>query len=180
MTRRAIKFVTDLKQRVKQYGLSLNEDKTKKLTFTKENHEHFNFLGFRFYWGKQGSRKILKIKTQKEKLFKSIQEFGQWIKEIRNKMKLKDIWTMARMKILGHINYYGYDMNAPKLNHFYWETVKLLFKWINRRSQRRSYTWKGFMERLNYFPLMQPLKEGKLKCLGTNPYQYLERNRNRF
>ncbi len=166
----AAKFLNDLEERVKKFGLSLNPDKTRSLILAKGLHTQFNFLGFTFYWGKQGSRCVFKVKTQKEKLIKAMQEFDRWIKSIRSREKLKDIWALARSKIIGHINYYGYWMNRLKLNHFYWSAVRSLFKWLNRRSQKRSYNWEGFNERLRNFPLMTPIGEMKLKQLGWNPY----------
>jgi RNA-directed DNA polymerase len=137
----ANKFLQKLEDRAKSYGLSLNKDKTNTLTLAKGEHKHFNFLGFTFYWGKQQKRIILKVKTQKEKLIKGIQEFEAWIKQIRNKLKLKEIWQLAKSKITGHNNYYGYWMNAVKINHFYQAAICSLYKWLNRRSQMRSYTW---------------------------------------
>jgi group II intron reverse transcriptase/maturase len=166
----AADFLTKLRKRVQDYGLSLNEDKTKMVELTKRSHQQFYFLGFTFYWGKQGSRRILKVKTQKERLIKSIIEFYTWIKKTRNKMKLRGIWSLAKAKINGHVNYYGYRMNLPKVKHFYEEAIKSLVKWLNRRSQKRSYTWESFKERLKYFPLMAPLSKIKLKNLGWNPY----------
>lgn len=166
----AKQFLDDLVCRTKEFGLTLNEDKTKLLNMTKDGHAQFSFLGFTFYWGKQGSRTILKVKTQKEKLIKSLQEFDHWIKKARNQMKLSSIWEMAKSKIRGHNNYYGYRMNALKLNHFHWEATRSLFKWLNRRSQKRSYSWDGFKERLKYFPLTEPLNKLKLKDLGWSPY----------
>jgi len=165
----AKRFLEALRQRVIAYGLSLNEDKTQAIVLNKENHQHFHFLGFTFYWGKQGKRIMLKLKTQKEKLLKSIREFYQWIKAVRNLMKLKDIWSLAKAKIKGHINYFGYAMNNLKLNHFYQEAIQSLFKWLNRRSQKRSYQWEDFQRRLKHFPLMMPLEKHKLKQLGW-PY----------
>ena len=166
----AEKFLNDLEGRVSKYDLSLNMDKTHSVALAKKGNEQFNFLGFTFYWGKQGSRRILKLKTQKERLIRSIQEFDKWIKRMRNRRKLKDIWDLAKMKLRGHFNYYGYNMNALKLNHFYYEVTKSLFKWLNRRSQKRSYNWEGFKERLKNLPLIVPIKEMKLKQLGWNPY----------
>lgn len=166
----AEEFLNELRIRVQEHGLTLNEDKTHNLNMAKNKRTQFNFLGFTFYWGKQGSRRILKVKTQKEKLIKALQEFEQWVKECRNKMKLKDLWDIAKTKIQGHINYYGFNMNALKINHFYQEAIRVLFKWLNRRSQRRSYSWEGFEERLRLLPLMKPLAELKLKQLGWNPY----------
>lgn len=166
----AKQFLMDLEKRTREFGLKLNADKTRRLTIAKGEHQQFNFLGLTFYWGKQASRTLLKVKTQKEKLIKAIQEFDQWIKEVRNTMKLVDIWKIAKAKIRGHNNYYGYWMNATKLNHFYHEAINSLFRWLNRRSQKRSYSWEGFLERLKYFPLVEPLSNMKLKQLGWNPY----------
>ena len=166
----AVKFLDDLNCRVNNFGLKLNSDKTRSLMIAKGSHAQFSFLGFTFYWGKQGSRCILKVKTQKEKLIKAVQEFDQWIKSIRSKTKLISIWALARAKILGHINYYGYWMNALKLKHFYLSAVQSLYKWLNRRSQKHSYNWKGFKERLKNFPLVNPIEATKLKQLGWNPY----------
>lgn len=166
----AKQFLVDLEERTKAFGLSLNQDKTRILTLAKGEHQQFSFLGFTFYWGMQGSRVMLKIKTQKEKLIKAMQEFDQWVKKVRNRMKLKDIWALAKAKIRGHNNYYGYGMNATKLHHFHGEAIKSLYKWLNRRSQKRSYNWEGFGERLKYFPLVEPLNTMKLKWLGWSPY----------
>lgn len=166
----ALKFMSGLKERVMKYGLRLNPDKTQNLRLAKGEHKQFNFLGLTFYWGKQGSRIAFKVKTQKEKLIKAMREFDQWIKGIRNRLKLKEIWALAKSKIIGHINYYGYWMNGLKLNHFYVSAVKSLYKWLNRRSQKRSYDWDGFKERIRNFPLTTPLEKMKLKRLGNNPY----------
>jgi RNA-directed DNA polymerase len=167
----AKQFLVDLERRTAEFGLSLNKDKTQMLKLAKGGHQQMNFVGFTIYWGKQASRTMLKVKTQKEKLVKSMQEFDHWIKRARNTMKLKEIWELAKSKIRGHNNYYGYWMNGHKLNHFYWEAIRSLYKWLNRRSQKRSYTWEGFCERLKYFPLLsEPFNQMKLKRLGWSPY----------
>ena len=163
-------FREALYKRVQTYGLELNKEKTKVLDLSKGGNEVLTFLGLTIYWGKQGSRKILKVKTSKEKLIKSIQEFEVWIKKVRNQKKLKDIWRLVQMKLKGHINYFGYQGNQLKLNHFQFAIQKLLFKWLNRRSQRRSYNREGFKERLKNLPLMDDLKDLKLKQLGRNWY----------
>jgi RNA-directed DNA polymerase len=163
-------FMADLRNRVQEFDLTLNEEKTKIVEMTKKTAGQFNFLGMTFYWGKLGSRRGLKVKTQKEKLIRGIAELHSWVKANRNKLKLKDLWRIAKSKITGHMNYYGYLMNVPKLNHFYREAVLALFKWINRRSQKRSYTWEGFAERLKNLPLMESLDKQKLKQLGWDPY----------
>lgn len=159
-------FMQELDKRVETFDLILNKDKTHALRLAKDTHESFSFLGITFYWGKQNRRKVLKVSTQKEKLIRAINEFNIWIKKIRNTMKLQNIWELAKAKIRGHINYYGYAFNNLKINHFYNEVTKSLFKWLNRRSQKRSYTRDGLKERIANFPLMQPWNELKLKQLG--------------
>lgn len=163
-------FKDALKKRVEDFGLSLNEEKTKIINLLRSENNQLDFLGFTIYWGKQGSRRILKIKTEKKKLSKGIEEFDSWIKKRRNTMKLQDLWKLAKSKIRGHVNYYGYQGNQFKLGYFIFKAIGSLFKWLNRRSQKRSYTWEGFRERLKNFPLTAELKDLKLKQLGRNPY----------
>ena len=77
---------------------------------------------------------------------------------------------MAKLKLIGHYNYYGYWMNRDKLNHFYHEAIKSLFKWLNRRSQLISYKVEEFGEKLKQQPLPIPPSPLQLKQLGWNPY----------
>lgn len=168
----AEEFMSELEKRVESFDLKLNEDKTHALELAKISHNSFNFLGLTFYWGKQHRKCILKVKTQKERLLRAIREFEIWVKLNRSKYKLKELWALAKSKLLGHLNYYGYHCNALKINHFYYEAIKSLFKWLNRRSQKRSYNWEGFTERIKNFPLMSPLKDIKYKQLGYNVYDY--------
>ena len=167
----ASSFLGQLYQRVTLYGLELHQDKTRIIQFRNTERSQFDFLVFTFYWGKGVGRKhLLKLKTRKKALLKKIQEFDHWVKDARSKMKISEIWRLAQSKIQGHYQYFGYWMNRTKLNHFYYEAVKSLFKWLNRRSQKRSYGWEGFQERLNQFPLGEPPPINRLRNLGWNPY----------
>lgn len=165
-------FMAELRQRVKDYGLSLNEDKTHIINLDKNSNGSFNFLGFTFYWGKPWKKKKadLRVKTQKEKLIKSIQEFEAWIKVNRSKMKTSEIWKMTKLKLTGHYNYFGYSTNRNKLNHFFSEVLKSLFKWLNRRSQKISYKVEEFGEKLLQQPLPCPPIIKCLKVLGIKSY----------
>ncbi len=44
----------------------------------------------------------------------------------------------------GHLQYYGVSGNGRALASYIHFAGGLLFKWLNRRSQRRSLTWKRF------------------------------------
>jgi RNA-directed DNA polymerase len=165
-------FLAALRLRLSEYDLSLNEDKTGIIDFTKGRENIFHFLGFSFYWNhKKGSNKSsLVIKTQKDKLVKKIQEFTEWIKLNRARMNTKQIWLTTAAKLRGHYNYFGYFCNRPKLSHFYHEVVRSLFTWLNRRSQRKSFSWEKFKQVLIRQPLPLPPTPTKLKQLGWSPY----------
>jgi hypothetical protein len=53
-------------------------------------------------------------------------------------------------------NYYGVIGNAASLVQFFYRSKRILFKWLNRRSQRRSYTWSGFQALLDHVGLSGP------------------------
>lgn len=65
---------------------------------------------------------------------------------------LKDI----KVNLIGYYRYYGINDNIDRLNSFLYSTRKLMFKWLNRESQRRSYNWKSFNEMLKHFILPTP------------------------
>ena len=166
-------FMQELKTRVQEYGLSLNAEKTQIVNFKKTERTSFNFLGFTFFWGNRGKRKQeVKVKTQKEKLIRAIQEFEVWIKQNRSKMKTSEIWKLTKLKLIGHYNYFGYWTNREKLSYFYYQVTKALFKWLNRRSQLISYKVEEFEEKLRQQPLPMPPAPTKMKQLGWNPYAY--------
>lgn len=168
----AVNFMRELEERVTAYGLTLNKEKTKVVNFHKTKQTSFSFLGFTFYWGKHRRYKgqPLKIKTQKEKLTRSFQEFDRWIKQNRSRYTTAKIWELTKLKLLGHYNYFGYWMNRCKLSHFYSEVLKSLFRWLNRRSQKISYKFVEFQEKLRQQPLPVPPSLDRLKQLGWNPY----------
>ena len=58
-------------------------------------------------------------------------------------------------KLAGHIRYYGVSFNAKQLERFVYQATRILFKWLNRRSQRKSFTWDQFGCFLQAFPLPQ-------------------------
>jgi group II intron reverse transcriptase/maturase len=167
---KADQFVKDLYERVKHFRLELNEDKTRIVDFGKGRNNSFDFLGFTFYWVTKNNRRILSLKTRKKTLHKKMQEFYNWIKATRNQVKTREIWKTARAKLIGHYNYYGYWMNYTKLNHFYWEAIRSLFKWMNRRSQKKSFGWVEFCRKLEYNRVPKPPHIRQLKHLGWNPY----------
>ncbi|MCB2287244.1 hypothetical protein LGK99_09100 [Clostridium algidicarnis] len=56
-----------------------------------------------------------------------------------------------KQKLVGYYRYYGITDNFDKLNSFRDLIIRLTFKWLNRRSQRRSYNWGTFNTLIKYF-----------------------------
>ena len=157
---KAVEFKEALKVRLQEFGsLRLNEDKSGILKFDRHKPEgELPFLGFQLYWGKDSRTKkpTLKAKTAPKKLANAVAQFTDWIKANRGRKKLDDLWELASAKLRGHYNYYGVSFNHSKLNHFYFACMQALFKWLNRRSQKRSFTWERFSRRLMFKPLPKP------------------------
>jgi group II intron reverse transcriptase/maturase len=139
-----------LTKRLAKYGLSMNEKKTKLVKFSKrkqrsEAQETFDFLGFTFYLGK--ARKgyyLVKVKTSGKRLRSKLKKVNDWARNIKNKTSLKQIMKTASAKVRGHVQYYGVSHNSANVGSFVDKVKIILFKWLNRRSQRKSFSWENF------------------------------------
>ena len=164
-------FLTHLRERLKEYYLKVNEEKTRIIDISQSSYEVFDFLGFTFYRGrKRKSRgRLLRVKTSKKKLFKAVGEFTEWIKTDRNSKPTGEILKLVNAKLKGHFNYFGYWCNRHYLSLYYFEVTKVLFKWLNRRSQKRSFDGETFKAKI-LTRLCQPPEIMCLRQLGWNPY----------
>lgn len=149
--RDAERIKTALAHRLAKFGLKMNEDKTKLVKFEKRKQrmgikqDTFDFLGFTFYLGK--SRKgfyLVKVKTIGKRFSSKLKKTNDWARSIRNKTTLKQIMKTAAAKARGHIQYYGVSHNLKAVNDFIFNVRRILFKWLNRRSQRKSFNWGQF------------------------------------
>lgn len=64
--------------------------------------------------------------------------------------------STVKRKLVGHYNYYGITDNSDSLKRYLYEITKLLFKWLNRRSQKKSYDSNSFNQMLSVFKLPSP------------------------
>ena len=81
---------------------------------------------------------------------------NQWLGDVRNSTKTKEWWKDLALKLTGHYQYYGVSENYRGIQRFYQETLKLLHKWLNRRSQKKRMNWEKFYEYLKHYPLPKP------------------------
>ena len=152
-------FYQQLNERLGKFGLEVAPEKTRILPFSRnrpKQSETFDFLGFEFRRAiSRKSKPIITRRTSRKKLAASTATFTEWIKTNRNK-KISKLMATLRAKYRGYWNYYGVIGNYLSLKTFYYRTVRILFKWLNRRSQRLSYNWAGFQDLLRQFLIPAP------------------------
>jgi len=164
----AKRFGEILKERFNKFGLSISGEKSRIIEFgenvwkkfrqEKRAVETFDFLGFRHYCDRTrtGAFKLGR-KTSPRKYGQKTIAINLWLKSVRNKVKLNEWWKIFRMKLAGHYRYYGVSGNYVSLDKFYWQTRELALKWINRRSQKKSFTYPQYEKFLEYHPLPRPV-----------------------
>jgi len=160
----AEKFYERLKNRMKHFGLSLEEEKSRLIEFgrfAEENRrrkgkgkpETFTFLGFTHYCSKSKDGKFrVKRKTSKKKFTKKSKEVHKKIKSMRT-WKLEEMIKRVNQILVGYYHYYGITDNIQSIARFRYEVERSLYYWLNRRSQRRSYTWENFRRMQEEYPL---------------------------
>jgi len=156
----AIRVRRSLSRRLEKYRLGLNEDKTKMVKFSKNNQrkgekqEVFNFLGFTFYLGRSLTGvTVPKLKTEGKRFRSKLQRVKAWCRENRNEVPTLALWKTFCAKLRGHIQYYGVSHNSGRVEEFSAQARRIIFKWLNRRSQRKSFDWIKFERFLKIYPL---------------------------
>ncbi len=165
--RDAKEFLKALEDRFSKFGLTLSPEKTKIIKFGRnawqrwkkagEKPATFSFLGFTHYvaTSRRGNF-MIGHKTSKENLNRKLKEIKEWIKNVRNLATVKAWWPILKAKLTGHYNYFGISGNMRCLRQFYNRVINAVFKWINRRSQRKSMTWEMYLQYLQWNPLPTP------------------------
>jgi len=152
----AKRFYEEFIVRLAKFNLEIAEEKTKLIELKKDDDKgdkSFDFLGFTHYVGKdKNGRKRVKRKTSKKKYKASLLRCKEWLKKNRT-TPIKQFMKIIKAKIQGHCNYYGITDNRRCVGDFIYEITKLIFKWLNRRSQKRSFNWEKFNLFLNKYPL---------------------------
>ena len=160
----AQRFYEALEKRLNKFNLEVAENKTHLLVFSRykiRNGSSFNFLGFEFRWGlsrrinKRLRIPIVKRRTSREKLYASLANFKVWLKK-SSRLPKNILFAMLNRKLRGYYNYYGIIGNYKSLGSFVYRVTQALFKWLNRRSQRKSYNWEGFNELVKHFGIAKP------------------------
>lgn len=163
----AEKFYELLKARMKAFGLEMEESKTRLIEFGKhaeddrrgrgdKKPETFTFLGFTHYCSKsrKGNFRV-KRKTSRKKYAKKCRELNTTIRDMRN-WKLQPIFDRVNRILAGYYRYYGITDNFHAIASMERKVERMLFYWLNRRSNKRSYTWAGFSMLIKQYPIARP------------------------
>ena len=173
----ALKVEKALKNRFNKFGLEIHPDKSRTFSFgrfEKINAERqhrkantFDFLGFTHYCDKtrKGYFKVGR-KTSRKKFKVKCKEMNVWLKAIRNRVKTKEWWKILQAKLRGHYQYYGVSGNMPAISQYYSITIRLVHKWLNRRSQKKRMSWSKLQDYLECYPLPKPSIKHNLYTLS--------------
>jgi group II intron reverse transcriptase/maturase len=171
--REAQAFLSDLRERMREFELALHPDKTRLIRFGRHAAEQrrrlgqgkpetFDFLGFThfctrsrkygsFIIGRKTIKKRMRAKLQaikmelRRRLHHSIAETGAWLRRV----------------LTGHLNYYAVSGNDPSLWWFFTQVRWYWLRALRRRSQRAFMSWEKFTRLTNrFFPpirILHPL-----------------------
>jgi len=148
----ADRFLTELRERLAQFGLKLHPEKTRLIEFGRfatanrqargeGKPETFNFLGFTHYCGVTGNGKFTVIrKTMRQRMLSKLKAVNIELRKRRHQ-RIEEQGSYVTALIRGHVQYYGVPFNSRAIAVFRYTVVCLWHKWVNRRSQRRSVAW---------------------------------------
>ena len=165
----AEKFYRALGARLAKFGLELAPEKTRTLEFGRFAASNrsgrgegkpgtFSFLGFTFYCStnREKTKFRVKVKSDRKKMTSKLKKCNLWIKENRHKYKPHELIRRINRSLAGYYNYYAVTDNMGTLRNFRHIVIRQLFNWLNRRSQKKSYTWKSFYALLEKVPILRP------------------------
>ena len=156
-----------LRQRFAQFGLTLHPEKTRTQSFGRFERDRarregrkahtFEFLGFTHYCGRsRQGHFLLGRQTSGKRLARACKKLKLWLKKVRSTMPMKAFWPTLAAKLRGHYQYYGVSGNSRMIGTFDYVVKRMLHKWLNRRSQKKSCNWRGFTVMLRHYNIPQP------------------------
>ena len=145
-------FEQALKERLADFSLEVEPTKTALIRFGDlspvlckrdglRRAATFNFLGFTHYMRVRKSGSIrLSRKTQADRMRKKLNALGEHLSLIRVQ-GTQAMQQYVLRHVRGHLQYFGITGNSRSLGAYLFQVERVLFRWLNRRSQRRSFSW---------------------------------------
>jgi len=153
----ADRYMAALVERLASFNLEIEPTKTQLLRFgsfaesmcKKEGLAKpatFNFMGFTHFVtrGRKGGFLVGRL-TERKRVRRKLKDLNERLRSLR-KQGGKAMQEYAKRHADGHLQYYGISGNYRGVKTYLHCVGRLLFKWLNRRSQRKSLNWDRFNE----------------------------------
>jgi len=163
----AERIMKALPQRFAKYGLEINEDKTRMISFRRPHRTSsgkprgpkpgtFSFLGFTHYWDKtKNGWYTIKWRTDGRRLSRSVSSFWQWCRDHRH-LPLETQYKTLCAKLRGYYQYYGIPFNTAALELLYFKVTRAWRYWLHRRGGRKKQNWATYQRLISEFVLPRP------------------------
>ena len=148
----ALRFRDAMQERLQEFALSLNLDKTRLIEFGRHaadrrarrglgKPETFKFLGFIFICGRSRAGKfLLKRKSRPDRLQSKLKVIKE---ELRRRMHIsipeQGKWLAQVVK--GYFAYHAVPTNLSALNAFRYYVARIWLRTLRRRSQKDKFAW---------------------------------------
>src|SRR5437660_1991530 len=150
--RDARRFLDEMRERLREFALSLHPEKTRLIEFGRfaaerrkrrglGKPETFNFLGFTFICGKTRAGKFqIRRKTRADRMRAKLKEIKQ---EMRRRMHqpIPNQGKWLGRVVRGYFNYHAVPTNGRALEVFRHHVTDLWRRTLRRRSQKDRMTW---------------------------------------
>lgn len=151
----ARRFLLALAERLASFGLEVEPSKTAMMRFGTQaardcsrdglrRPQTFSFLGLTHFVSRsRRGRFVIGRRTEAKRFRGKLKLLNERLRRLRVEGG-KAMMDYVRRHLEGHIRYYGVSGNYRCLQCYVKAASRLLFKWLNRRSQRGSISWARF------------------------------------
>jgi RNA-directed DNA polymerase len=168
----AERFLNDLQERLRGFGLSLHPEKTRLIEFGRYaalrrrrlgqgKPETFDFLGFTHMCSKTraGKRFTVKRQTVAKRLRAKLHDIKERLRRrINDGVEAVGVWL--RSVVQGYLRYHAVPGNLRSISQFRTQVIRHWFSTLRRRSDRSNLTWERFGSFANsWFPRARILHE---------------------
>jgi RNA-directed DNA polymerase len=153
----ADRFLNDLGERLRKFGLELHPEKTRRIEFgrfAEQNRERrgegkpetFDFLGFTHISGKdRNGLYIVRRKTIRKRMRAKLRQVKQQLHQ-RMHDPIPSVGEWLRAVVQGHFNYYAVPGNVDSMGVFRDRVLGRWWRVLRRRSQTRELTWERMLD----------------------------------
>jgi group II intron reverse transcriptase/maturase len=156
----AERFLEQLRERLRDFGLELPPDKTRLIEFGRfaaerrrkrgeGKPETFNFLGFTHICGRSREKGYFTVyrKTIGKRMAAKLKDIGRKLRQRRHE-SMGDTLRWLIWVVRGYFLYHAVPDNEARLRAFRNAVLRMWLRQLRRRSQRSRWTWQRFLERL--------------------------------